>query len=193
MVDKSHSCSKVLDGQSTIIIRRFPEHVMKATLSTPAPTKIVRKTPTRRAKPAAVETAPVATPPALIPPLTATFGAPLRIIFQDLGGKEVISEVPGCFTLAKRLAMAYAVVTKTSGSYTGIACADLTSAFEVTDFDQAKNRITVRLVPGTPTIELTSGGDPEYEKTKVSRVHTVPREHSSRSTFPFQVSYSAGW
>lgn len=183
---------------------------MKKTLSKPAPAKSEPKTPTRRTKPTAVETtetAPPVAPTAATPNTTATvtnemppsdpfpalstpFGSGVTIVFADLNGKEVLSDHAGAFTLAKRCAMAYAVATKATGNYTGIACGDLTSAFKVTHFNQTKNCVTVQMVAGTPTVNLSCGGDPRYEESKTSRVHSVPGV--VRFSSPFHVVRSSG-
>ncbi len=171
---------------------------MKTTLSTTAPAKPARKTPTRRTKPTAVETtetAPPVAPTAAAPNTTATvtnemppsdpfpalstpFGSGVTIIFADLNEKKVLSDHAGAFTLAKRCAMAYAIATKSTGNYTSIACGDLTSAFKVTHFDQAKNCVTVQVVAGTPKMEFTLA-DPNFAPTDSSRVRLIAPERSA--------------
>ncbi len=71
-------------------------------------------------------------------------GAGLKISFGGIIG-EFISDLGGSFTYAKRVAMAYAVATRTKDTWTGIGCVDLTKAFEIISFEPDKMHITVKL------------------------------------------------
>lgn len=90
----------------------------------PVEEKPKRKTATRRTikkKVTATETvttpAPVNAVP--IPALTDTTSE-IYICFEDTG-EEIFSDIGGGFTVGKRLAMAYAKVTRTANSFAGIS------------------------------------------------------------------------
>jgi hypothetical protein len=71
-------------------------------------------------------------------------GSGLKITFEGIVGKFT-SDFGGSFTYAKRVAMAYAVASRTNSTWTGIGMVDLTKAFEIIAFEPATHHITVKL------------------------------------------------
>lgn len=110
--------------------------------------------------PPVTSSAPPPEPPRpILPSLDETFGPPLRISFE--GWNEVIvSDAQGALTLARRLAMAYAALTRGKTSDTGICC-DPRKAFEVVSFDRKTMVVTARLRSGTETMTLPCA-DPKW-------------------------------
>lgn len=92
----------------------------------------------------------------------------IYIVFEDVG-QEVFSDIPGGFTFAKRIAMAYASVTRTGSSFAGIA-GNILTAFAIVGAEKTGKhlKIFVRLNNGAEKVSLPCA-DPKFMETLKDR------------------------
>ncbi|GEM_PF-2645128 len=97
--------------------------------------------------------------PAVLPPLTQNIGPGFKLSIANVG--VLTSSEQGSTPICKRLAMAYAELTRNRGIQKSI-CSSLSTAFELVAFDPIGLSITARLSTEAETMEVKCLGDAQY-------------------------------